>query len=158
MIKLSKNNTVREVEKRNSFFFSNKTNKFFKTASVSEGFMDDEKTIFFYVTDTNWSENIVYTFWKCTKDGYTQKLYNIIEDEKQGANISKEKQVISALLNTIKRAYRQGGCREKNIIENLHSIEQKKEVPNNYTIFEFYNLNSDGFDAGKTPSGYGITN
>lgn len=48
--------------------------------------------------------------------------------------------------------------RELDILENLATVEKNNNVPSNYTIYSFFNEFGEGFEAGKTPWGYGITN
>jgi hypothetical protein len=49
------------------------------------------------------------------------------------------------------------GYREEAILADLAEVEQNAEVPNDYIIYDFYDSNGDGFEAGKTPAGYSIT-
>jgi len=67
-----------------------------------------------------------------------------------GAN----KEEAENILNHLKNDF---GYREKDIIKNLESVEQNKEVPEGYTIYRFYAENKEGFEAGNTPSGYRVT-
>ena len=62
------------------------------------------------------------------------------------------------VLEVIKNLKQDLNNREFEILENITEIKQNKEVPKDYFILEFYAYNGDGFEAGKTPSGYGITN
>lgn len=48
--------------------------------------------------------------------------------------------------------------REFEILNDLVEVTKKKDVPSNYLIYEFYNSKGEGFEAGYTPSGMGITN
>ena len=48
--------------------------------------------------------------------------------------------------------------REFEILENIAEIRKNENVPEGYFILEFYGYNGNGFEAGKTPSGYSITN
>lgn len=48
--------------------------------------------------------------------------------------------------------------REMEILNNLTEVVKKKDVPSGYLIYEFYDKNGDGFEAGYTPRGMGITN
>lgn len=67
-----------------------------------------------------------------------------------GANEGTAKMIINMLKNEF-------GYREKEILLNLKSVEQNKEVPEGYTIYRFYNKNGEGFEAGSTPTGYRVT-
>ena len=44
------------------------------------------------------------------------------------------------------------------ILNNLTEVIKKKDVPSNYLIYEFYDSEGNGFEAGYTPNGMGITN
>ena len=53
------------------------------------------------------------------------------------------------------------GCfayREIEILNDLTEVAKKKDAPSNYLIYEFYNSKGEGFEAGYTPNGMGITN
>lgn len=58
----------------------------------------------------------------------------------------------------IKKLSDQFGFRELDILENLATVEKNNNVPSDYTIYKFFNEFGEGFEAGKTPSGYGVTN
>lgn len=50
------------------------------------------------------------------------------------------------------------GYREKEILNNLESIENNKDVPEGYIQYVFYDKEGNGFQAGKYNNGrYGIT-
>ena len=48
--------------------------------------------------------------------------------------------------------------RELEILNNLTEVIKNKDVPSNYLIYEFYDSEGKGFEAGYTPNGMGITN
>lgn len=48
--------------------------------------------------------------------------------------------------------------REREILSNLTEVIKKKDVPSNYLIYEFYDAKGNGFEAGYTPKGMGVTN
>ena len=48
--------------------------------------------------------------------------------------------------------------RELEILSNLTEVIKKIDVPSNYLIYEFYDSEGDGFEAGYTPNGMRITN
>ena len=48
--------------------------------------------------------------------------------------------------------------RENEILSDLKTVIKKKDIPNNYLIYEFYNSNGEGFEGGYTPNGMSITN
>jgi hypothetical protein len=58
----------------------------------------------------------------------------------------------------IKKLSDQFGFRELDILENLTTVEKNNNVPANYIIYKFFNEIGEGFEAGKTPRGYGVTN
>ena len=48
--------------------------------------------------------------------------------------------------------------RELEILRNLTEVIKKIDVPSHYFIYEFYDSEGNGFEAGYTPNGMGITN
>lgn len=63
------------------------------------------------------------------------------------------KSIIIKLHETSQLSYR-----ELEILNDLKAIERNGNVPSNYIIYEFYNSKGEGFEAGVTPNGVGITN
>ena len=59
---------------------------------------------------------------------------------------------------TVKSLSNQFAYRENAIIKDLASIEINKEVPEGYYILRFYDSKGNGFEGGKTPNGYSVTN
>jgi hypothetical protein len=68
-----------------------------------------------------------------------------------GANIQMAKTIIF-------RTAKDFGYREKEILENLASVERNNNVPEGYIQYIFYNNEGEGFQAGKYANGsYGIS-
>ena len=67
-----------------------------------------------------------------------------------GANIETAKTMLDGVKKDI-------SYRENTIMQNLSSVEKNNEVPKEYEIYSFYDVSGNGFEAGKTPSGYSIT-
>lgn len=66
-----------------------------------------------------------------------------------------DKDIANLILRKIKN---QMGYREKEIVANLAEVEQNQEVPKGYIQYRFYDVEGNGFQAGKDIYGnWGIT-
>ena len=61
-------------------------------------------------------------------------------------------------IHTILKLESQFNEREKEILQDLIEIRINHNVPTGYHILEFYDSKGNGFEGGKTPHGYSITN
>lgn len=68
-----------------------------------------------------------------------------------GANKATAKNIINGVKKDL-------AGRENGILNDLATVEQNKDVPSDYVVYSFYDSVGNGFEAGKTPSGYSITN
>ena len=64
--------------------------------------------------------------------------------------------IISCIKNLDLKGY--FAYREFEILNDLTEVIKKIDVPSNYLIYEFYSSKGEGFEAGYTPNGMGITN
>ena len=64
----------------------------------------------------------------------------------------------SDAIHTLLKLESQINYREMAILIDLVEIKINHDTPIGYHILEFYDSNGNGFEGGKTPSGYGITN
>lgn len=96
-------------------------------------------------------ENLVAEIEKAFNDSFT-----LSHVAKNGKPESIKNKIITGL-----KRQKMLGFREEEILKTLTEFKQNTEVPQNYYIFEFYNENGDGFEAGKKPenkySEYSIT-
>lgn len=59
---------------------------------------------------------------------------------------------------TLMKLESQINYREMEILKDLVEIKINHDVPSGYHILEFYDSQGNGFEGGKTPYGYSITN
>lgn len=79
-----------------------------------------------------------------------------IKNDKINLNGTRKMDIISCIKSLDSK-----GCfayRELEILNDLVEVAKKKDAPSNYLIYEFYNSKGEGFEAGYTPNGMGITN
>lgn len=84
------------------------------------------------------------------------KIINRINNDKIILINTRKMDVISCIKSLDSKKYL--NYREMEILNNLNEVIKKKDVPSNYLIYEFYDFNGDGFEAGYTPRGMGVTN
>jgi len=80
-----------------------------------------------------------------------------LEIDLEGAKYTKGATKLNAA-TILKGIAKDIALREREILNDLAEVRQNVEVPADYLIYEFYDAKGDGFEAGKTPTGYSITN
>lgn len=86
--------------------------------------------------------------------GYVFQSYNI-KDSLQRAYDLIHDMDIATIIHKLEHEF---GYRETEILKDCANIERNYEVPKGYHILRFYDSKGNGFECGKTPNGYSITN